>query len=501
MSKIHLDLAPVVAAILLALGSPSGSAAQAARPNPWLENSPLSASFQMARAISTGQLEPLSGNKAIQPPALKCNPRPCALPNVRASKGPQPVVQTPMALDPNGGNLLTAGTDFNCVTKQGYYLSISGGASWTHSCGNLPAGASSGNGQPIVAWDQNEVAYRGGVDMVFQSAEVVVDKSTDFGVDWSTPVVAARVAGTSMDKPWMEADTNLASPFVNTLYVSATEIANTTKNSRIVVSHSTNGGASWALFNVDSVQIYPNVDQFSDLAIGDDGTVYLTWMRCTANGSTGTCAGTSASMWISKSTDQGNTWSTPAKINTVNLAPDNGCGAFYGCLPNTEEPVSNVPAVAIDNSASPTHGNLYVVDYSWRGFYMRTQVTVSTDGGGSWGSPVRVTPSSDTHDQFFGWISVANNGVVGVTFLDRRNDAANINYDAFTAYSKNGGTSYTDLQLSSASSNPSDDGFGGTFLGDSTGAAWGSGAKHLFASWPDTRTGTSSQDEVGGLMP
>ncbi|HEY8696586.1 MAG TPA: sialidase family protein, partial [Rhizomicrobium sp.] len=286
---------------------------------------------------------------------------------------------------------------------------------------------------------------------------------------------------------------------MNTLYLSATEVTGT-KSSRIVVSRSTDGGATWNLVNVDTLQIYPKVDQFSDLAVADDGTVYVSWMRCTANGPTNDCGGTTASMWFSKSINQGANWSAPTMINDVDLAPDN-CGAFYGCLPNTSVPVSNVPVIAVDNSASPTHGNLYVIEYTWRGFYMKTQVTVSSNGGSVWGSPIRVTPSSDTHDQFFAWINVANNGTVGVSFLDRRNDQANIDYDAFSAYSTNGGASYKDLQLSTVSSNPFNDGFGGSFLGESTGSGWGAGAKHLFAAWPDTRTGTSSQDEVGGLMP
>jgi hypothetical protein len=489
-----------LAAILVA-GGLSSSQAQPAQPShPWLEKSPLSASFQMARAINAGILRPSMQGEAIQPPALKCKPRPCALPNVRASGSPQPVNQTPMAVDPNAGNLLTAGNDYNCTTIQGYYLSTSGGANWVRRCGTLAPGATSGAGQPIVGWDLNEVAYRGGIDMFGQmTSAVVLSKSTDFGVHWSTPVVAARVTNMLMDKPWLEVDNNLASPFMNTLYLSATEVTGT-KSSRIVVSRSTDGGATWNLVNVDTLQIYPKVDQFSDLAVADDGTVYVSWMRCTANGPTNDCGGTTASMWFSKSINQGANWSAPTMINDVDLAPDN-CGAFYGCLPNTSVPVSNVPVIAVDNSASPTHGNLYVIEYTWRGFYMKTQVTVSSNGGSVWGSPIRVTPSSDTHDQFFAWINVANNGTVGVSFLDRRNDQANIDYDAFSAYSTNGGASYKDLQLSTVSSNPFNDGFGGSFLGESTGSGWGAGAKHLFAAWPDTRTGTSSQDEVGGLMP
>src|ERR1051326_6731828 len=163
-------------------------------------------------------------------------------------------------------------------------------------------------------------------------------------------------------------------------------------NTRIGVSHSTDGGATWHLVNVDSQQIYPNLDQFSDLAIGADGTVYVSWMRCTANGPTGDCGGdlaigadgtvyvswmrctangptgdcggTTASQWFSKSTDGGATWSAAVKIHNANLAPDS-CGAFYGCLPNTFERVSNIPVIAIDNSPNTSFGTLYVADYNW----------------------------------------------------------------------------------------------------------------------------------------
>jgi hypothetical protein len=59
---------------------------------------------------------------------------------------------------------------------------------------------------------------------------------------------------------------------------------------------------------VDTEQLFPTVDQFSDLAIGRDGTVYVSWMRCTANEPTGDCGGTTATSLLSKSTDGGNIW-------------------------------------------------------------------------------------------------------------------------------------------------------------------------------------------------
>ena len=491
-----------VCALGAAIASPAFADSARERPaTVHLENSPLSGGVLMSRAIRAGGVKLPVGLPAGTHPALNCKPAPCTLPNVQASEGGSPVDEDPVSIDPNNiKHVLTAGNDYNCGSSlQGYFASTNGGKAFNHSCGTLASGAGGGDGDPIVGWDLNSVAYRGGIDSA-SNLEIVVGKSTDFGQTWSTPVVAAAAAGVDMDKPWLEIDTNSASPRKNTLYISMTQFYSN-NDTQIGVSHSTDGGATWHLVSVSTRQIWPNnVDQFSDLAIGDDGTVYLTWQRCPVTGQTGDCGGTTATMYISKSTDGGSTWSAEHVIHTANLAPDT-CGAFYGCLPHTSERIANIPVVAIDNSAA-NHGRLYVMDYDWNGTYMKERVSSSGDGGATWGSPVGVTPNSDTHDQFFQWINVSSKGVLGATWLDRSLDPNNVNYDAFAATSKNGGASFgTNYRLSTASSNPFNDGFGSGFMGDYTGNAWAGGKQKLYMSWPDTRSGTDTQDEVGGLKP
>jgi hypothetical protein len=201
---------------------------------------------------------------------------------------------------------------------------------------------------------------------------------------------------------------------------------------------------------------------------------------------------------LSAPTDGGGTWSKPRKIATARLAP-NTCRAFYGCLPNSAERMSNIPVIAVDATAGANAGKLYIVDYAWTGSFMRVQVIASTDSGATWSAPAGVAPPSDRHDQFFPWLNVSANGIVGVTWLDRRNDPSNVKYDAYGAASSNGGASFPNARLTATSSNPADDGFGGTFLGDYTGNAWGGGA--LIAAWTDTSNGSTGQDVLGGLRP
>jgi hypothetical protein len=302
-----------------------------------------------------------------------------------------------------------------------------------------------------------------------------------------------------VDKDWLEIDTNPHSPYVNALYISATQLTNIeSPNSEISVSHSTNGGQTWTTVAVDSEQIYPNIDQFSDLAIGEDGTVYLTWLRCTFTLSTD-CGGTTATFEMATSTDEGNTWTAPQPIFTTTLAPFvSGTFCGYGCLPNTKASVSNIPVLGIDKSTGPHNGNLYVVYYNWTGTYMQVLVATSIDSGNTW-THTPVAPANDTHDQFFPWMSVSDAGVIGVSWLDRRNDPNNVNYEAFAAFSTNGGRSFgKNFDLSGKPSNPSNDGYGGHFLGDYSGNTW-AGTKRFLVTYTDTTMGVG-QDFIAGVQ-
>jgi hypothetical protein len=87
---------------------------------------------------------------------------------------------------------------------------------------------------------------------------------------------------------------------------------------------------------------------------------------------------------------------------------------------------------------------------------------------------------------------------VAVTWLDRRNDTTNVSYQPFFAYSASSGKSYSKgYALSKAKSNPNNDGFFGSFMGDYTGNAWAGNS--VYQSYMDTTTNTS-QDFVTGVL-
>jgi len=284
---------------------------------------------------------------------------------------------------------------------------------------------------------------------------------------------------------------------MNNLYLSTVVVGEPNQSTnQVFVSHSSDGGNSWKPVAVEPIQHFPASDLYTNMTVAKNGTVYVTWEHCNASGPSAGCKNAQASMLFSKSTDGGNTWSAAALMTTVT----NNCSyCTDSFLPNTATKVGvyNYPVIGADNGVGPYAGNLYVAMYSWTGAYLRVQVIRSTNYGNTWSQPVPVVPPSDTHDQFMPWLSVSSSsGSVGVSWLDRRNDPANVNYQAFAAISRDGGLSFQpNVQLTQAFSNPAIN--GNDWMGDYSGNTWV--GSNFVAAWMDSSNGLSMQDVVGGI--
>ena len=491
-SAFHLGAAAgAVALLAMLLVAPIASASSGKAPA--LIGSPLSGGVIWAQAVHAGDVTPVAGTGGA---GNSVSPSVSVLPNVQASSGNQPVNEVPITADPNNAShLLSGGNDYNCPTIQGFFASSDGGATWTGHCLRTVGGLL-GFGDPTVGYDTSGNAYIAGIDAngSVLNGKIVFEKSADNGMTWSLPRVAASAlfSGGLTDKEWMEIDHGASSPRPGAIYISITQFDSTFTHDAISVAHSYDGGMTWSDVQVGpTVALGTRVDQFSDLAVGSDGTVYLSWMRCSPTGPTGDCGGSGAIMLFSKSSDGGVTWTPPSTAASgITLVPDT-CGAFYGCLPGTNERMSNIPAIDIDQSS----GALYIGYYTWTGSIMQYQVIKSTNGGGTWGAPVMVVPTLN-HDQFLSYLSVSPGGKVGASMLVRTMGSK---YIAFAAVSTDGGVTFgSRMKIATVKSNVLNDGFGGSFLGDYTGSIFTGETLHV--SWPDTRTGTAA-DETGGLIP
>jgi hypothetical protein len=424
-------------------------------------------------------------HRSAQGDALSCWHAPCVLPNVLITANQSS--NTIVAANPAKHAQLLAGVD-SSYGGTCPFGSLDGGASWYQDQAGRCAGST-----PSLAYGTKSTAYQVGGG--YNSA-IEITSTSDNGNAWTTPVIAVSQLFSygSVETPWITIDNSSSSPYKGSLYVAATQLGNSSLDTEISLSYSRDGGNTWTIQPVDSIQVEPSVDHYSRVAVASDGTVYVTWQRCEMLGRNVNCGGTKAHMWLSKSTDGGNTWSTPVRVATVTLVPDSCHCAFFGNLPHTTDPVANPPLIAVDNSGGPNVGSVYVVIYNWVSQQMRLELYASRDGGSTWEKPVWVA-SPYTNDEFFPGLAVSETGVVGVSWLDRRNDPHDVFYQPFAAVSTDGGKSFgTNYQLARPRSNPY---YSSYSMGDYTGNAWA--GKTLFVTWPDTRN-QAMQDYVGGLL-
>ena len=132
-----------------------------------------------------------------------------------------------------------------------FNTSTDGGATWMH--GMLPGiTVFQGGGQfarvsdPSVAFDarHNTWMITGLViDANVNGVGVTVSRSTNGGTAWLNPVVAVGNDGQSYDKEWIACDNTATSPFFGNCYI---EVDITSSGNRIVLSRSSDGGATWS---------------------------------------------------------------------------------------------------------------------------------------------------------------------------------------------------------------------------------------------------------------
>jgi len=137
------------------------------------------------------------------------------------------------------------------------------------------------------------------------------------------------------------------------------------------------------------------------------------------------------------------------------------------------------PQLGID----PKSGTLFLTWSDYRNGDIDVFAATSSDQGGTWGAPVRVStnPIHDGTDQFFQWLAVdPTDGSANVIFYDRRRDDANKKMAISLARSTDGGKTFENYSWMS-------DGFDGgdQFIGDYTGiAAYGG---RVVGAWSETR--------------
>lgn len=297
----------------------------------------------------------------------------------------------------------------------------------------------------------------------------------------------------------------------------------------IFVRRSLDGGRTWQddEFIVASQKSEPGIP-FEDkpFIVADNtdsryaGTLYVGWTRWTIADS---------QILLSRSTDDGKTWSEPIEIDSHRGLPrdDNGAnegfsgvvgpdGTLYAVwgdgnhvvftfskdggrtFKKTRNVIDTAPIMfdvegTMRSNGFPVldmdrkSGRLYVAWSDYRDGGVDVFCSTSSDRGKKWTPAVRVNsdPLHNGADHFFQWLAVdQDSGAANVVFYDRRQDPRDRKAVVALARSTDGGRSFQNYAWTTTAFDP-----GGIFMGDYTGLAALGG--RVYGAWtekPDPRS-------------
>jgi hypothetical protein len=424
--------------------------------------------------------------------------------NYPASSGDRDNNEPSVAVNPlDPDNIVAGANDYNTPDGApwcGYYTSHDGGKNWTE--GLIPGYPGDDQtteltgfqaaGDPVLAVDGNGNFYYAGICFkrsnnplnpigfgfnLGRSNGIFVAKSTNGGDSWNQVSVvwtALQSVVTFHDKEWLAVDPNSGNVYV------CWSMFNFLAVSQLVFSRSTDGGQSWTRPVV--VTEYESAEmgiQGSAIVVDTDGGIHITWIDFQTN-----------AVRYSYSSDYGDTFSNPRSISPIRPIP--------GTLENGNYRTPTMTMLAIDNSATSRYsGSLYCTWADYTEGDADTYLAYSNDRGATWDGPVRV--NNDTvgngKDQFFPAVAVSEDGIVHVTFYDRRNDRNNTLLEYWWAMSFDGGETFPiNLPISDANFNGdySRDG-DNDFIGDYTGVV--ATNVSINAVWCDMREGSESDGD------
>jgi hypothetical protein len=277
-----------------------------------------------------------------------------------------------------------------------------------------------------------------------QEDHTIVAQATSPGVPWE-------------DKPYIVSDTTKG-PYSGNLYVGWTRW--TLTQSQILLTRSSDDGLTWSTpIEIDDHPGLPRDDNGAlegfDGAVDSHGKLYVVW------------AGDNH-IQFAASRNGGKTFSKPRNI--IDTAP------IMFQVENVERS-NGFPQIAIDSRGR--RNLLYVTWSDYRNGDVDVFCSTSADGGRTWTSAHRVNddPIHNGADQFFQWLAVdPSSGAVNVMFYDRRNDPANRSQTIVLARSTDKGKSFVNYAWTQKPFDAL-----GDFLGDYTGLAAMNG--HVYGAW------------------
>ncbi len=414
-----------------------------------------------------------------------------------------------MAVNPTDPNNVIAGYEspFSSNGVSAYSWSTDAGRTWS---GGGFVGPWNGDmmpqGNSRVAFDASGVGYYSTQASGSTTTGYFILTSTN-GIAWGTPVpIAISDYSEARHQSFLAIDTAAVSPYSGSIYMFWLFTNNTSPYYQgIRMRYSRNHGLTWS----QDIQVSDpaNVYSFGPSAVvASNGTIYVAFQELDGN-----TINNPPKLFLDRSTDGGLTWATDQMITGQPITPagradykgreltfvsNSSCNLIHA---------NHFPSLAISPSDPAT---LYVVwndgrwesPTSWCGIPGRNSdiaFSRTTDGGQTWGTVQRLNddPADNGIDHFQPSISVRNDGLIGVSWLDRRYDAGGYFYDVAYTQAADGGLTWTANQRVSDISNDPDalpDYKGLDDLGQRNSLVF-SGLSYVLPSWIHT-TGTRQGD-------
>jgi hypothetical protein len=446
-----------------------------------------------------------------------------------------------VAVDPRAPNVVVAGANDLCGLAGGmrgpwvgYYRSVDGGRTWADSLvpgypgdlappgASLPAGADcTGASDPTVAFDNAGRVFFGFIcfDPKGHNEGLAIVSTWDAdGAHFVGSALAGGAppegsGGSNEDKIDLTVDRS-GGPRDGTVYVAYAQF-DEHGDSTIMVTSSPDHGRSFSA----PVQASSEIGQFADLSVAPDGDLYLAYRSFTGafdeGGDEGGLGGEGEGgdddrdpIELARSGDGGATFAPPTTIATGTPFDSEGfsgtthrrdCGDGHDACSSgfTFPRFVSFPAVVADGTGVHVIWNAELGSGQSKVF-----VRNSADGAHWKSPPVQIDDETVGH-QFFPAIASAG-GILTAAFYDTRSDASysparppcntagGTNpgpcVDVYAAHSADGGRTWTEERVTSASGNTNweiDDGFRVPFIGDYIGVAATPG--RAIVVWTDSR--------------
>jgi hypothetical protein len=414
--------------------------------------------------------------------------------NVDVSNEDGPQSETSITVNPNSPRTLVAGSNEIFRLPMRGYFSSNGGKSWGAVDLPLPP-ASSTNGtdfgsDPGVAFDTRGNVYYSYIVVFFnrtfssiQGTEMAVAKSFDDGATWPQVTFFNFNSGSGKfnDKPMIAVDTNLNSPYRDSVYVAwdnaSLNAGQSSTNNVLLFARSTDGGRTFSSAMPISPQTSgSNAVIGADPFVGPNGEVYVAWHDVQHN-----------KLVMADSLSGGASFGSPVVISPTIVGFDDAIPA------QASRHALLYPACDTDRSSGAFRGTLYC---SWMDETASSGTDIfvsrSRDRGATWSAPLRVNDdlAGVRKDQFNQWLSVDPvTGAVDLSWNDARNDPNDMKTDIYATSSSDGGASFaanvrvTTAQSDESSANPYAD--AGNQYGDYEGIVAFGGVFHPV--WTDAR--------------